>query len=149
MHDLMLLLHLAAAIIWMGGMSFMLLALRPAAHAHLQPPARLPFMAAVLQRFLALVGASIAVLLATGVWLLKQAPAGATPPGWHAMAVLGVLMVAIFGYLYWVPYRRLQIAVAAGDWPEGGKRVGQIATLAKINSALGWLAIAGVLLWRG
>jgi uncharacterized membrane protein len=42
----------------------------------------------------------------------------------------------------------MQSAVAAQDWPQGGKWMNQIAMLVKINLALGWVAIAAVLLWR-
>ena len=54
-------------------------------------------------------------------------------------------MFALFGHLYFGPYRRLKQAVAAADWPEGGKRVGQIATLASVNLLLGAIAIAAVI----
>src|SRR4051812_1295484 len=90
MRDLLLFFHLAAAIFWMGGMAFMVLAMRPAMMAQLQPPQRLPLLAAVLRRFFAVVGVSIAVLLLTGVWLMLQGGAGA-PAGWKAMAALGVV----------------------------------------------------------
>ena len=148
MRNLTLFLHLAAAIFWMGGMGFVLLALRPAAHAQLQPPQRLTLMVQVLRRFFVLVIASIAVLLATGVPLLMQVPGAQAPRGWHAMAGLGVLMVLVFGHIFFVPWRRMQRAVAAQQWPEGGKRVNQVALLVKVNFALGWIAIAAVMLWR-
>lgn len=148
MRNLLLFLHIVGAIFWMGGMTFMLLALRPAAHAQLQPPVRLPLMADVLRRFFVLVIASIAVLLATGLWLLMQVPGAQAPAGWHAMAGLGVLMMLIFGHIFFSPWRRLQRAVAAQDWPEGGQRMNQITLLVKVNLALGWLAIAAVFLWR-
>lgn len=148
MRNLLLFLHLAGTIFWMGGMAFMLLALRPAAHAQLQPPVRLPLMVDVLRRFFVLVIISIALLLATGLWLLMQVPGAQAPAGWHAMAGLGVLMMLVFGHIFFAPWRRLQRAVAAQDWPEGGKRVNQIALLVKVNLGLGWLAIAAVLLWR-
>jgi uncharacterized membrane protein len=148
MRNLLLFLHLAAAIFWMGGMGFVLLALRPAAHAQLQPPQRLPLMVQVLRRFFVIVIASIAVLLATGVPLLLQLSGAQVPRGWHAMAGLGVLMVLVFGHVFFVPWRRMQRAVAAQEWPEGGRRVNQIALLVKVNFALGWIAIAAVMLWR-
>jgi uncharacterized membrane protein len=148
MRNLMLFLHLAGAIFWMGGMAFMVMALRPAAHAHLQPPVRLPLIVAVLRRFFVLVIASIVVLLLTGVWLLLQVPGAQAPRGWHAMAGLGILMMLVFGHIFFAPWRRLQRAAAAQDWPEGGKRMNQIALLVKVNLAIGWIAIAAVLLWR-
>ena len=148
MRNLLLFLHLAAAILWIGGMVFMVAALRPAVHAQLQPPQRLPLMLQVMRRFFAIVIASIAVLLATGVPLLLQVPGAQAPRGWHAMAGLGVLMMLVFGHIFFGPFRRARTAVAAQDWPEGGKRMNQVALLVKVNLALGWIAIAAVLLWR-
>lgn len=148
MRNLILLLHVAGAIAWLGGMTFALAALRPAAHAQLQPPQRLPLMAHVLRRFFVLVIASIALLLPTGAWLLMQVPGAQAPAGWHAMAGLGVLMALLFGHLFFAPWRRLQRAVAQQDWPEGGRRMNQVVVLVKANLVLGWLAVAAVFLWR-
>ena len=148
MRNLLLFLHVAAAIFWMGGMAFMVMALRPALHARQEPPLRLPLVVEVLKRFFVVVIASIAVLLATGVPLLLQVPARDAPPGWHAMAGLGILMMLVFGHIFFAPWRRLRQAVAAQHWPEGGKRMNQIALLVKVNLTLGWLAIAAVFLWR-
>lgn len=148
MRNLMLFLHLAGAIFWMGGMAFTVMALRPALHAQLQPPVRLPLAVAVLKRFFVVVIASVALLLATGAWLLLQLPGAQAPRGWHAMAGLGLVMVLVFGHIFFAPWRRLQQAVAAQDWPEGGRRMNQIALLVKVNLGLGWIAIAAVLLWR-
>jgi uncharacterized membrane protein len=64
------------------------------------------------------------------------------------MAALGVLMMLIFGHVFFAPWRRLQRAVAAQDWPAAGRNMNQIALAVKINLGLGWLAIAAVLLWR-
>ena len=147
MRNILLFLHLAGAIFWVGGMAFMVLSLRPAAHVQLQPPVRLPLMVEVLRRFFVVVAISIAVLLATGVALMPQVPGGRAPVGWHVMAGLGILMMLIFGHIFFGPWRRMRAAVAAQDWPEGGKRMNQIALLVKVNLGLGWLAIAAVILW--
>lgn len=148
MNNLAVFFHLAAAIFWMGGMGFMVLALRPSMAEQLAPPQRLPLMAAVLGRFFAVVAVSIVVLLATGAFMLAGSGMSKAPPGWHAMLGLGVVMMLLFGHLFFSPYRQLKRAVASADWSEGGRRAGQIALLVKINLALGWLAIAAVLLWR-
>jgi len=145
MHALMKFLHLAAAIAWLGGISFMLFALRPAAAEQLAPPQRLPLIVQVLRRFFVGVWAGIAVLLLTGLAMLLAVGMKSAPTGWHMMFGLGLLMFALFGHLYFGPFRRLKQAVAASDWPEGGRRVGQIAALAMANLALGALAIAAVI----
>jgi uncharacterized membrane protein len=144
MNALMKFLHIAAAIAWLGGVSFMLFALRPAAGA-LAPPQRLPLIAGVLQRFFVVVWVSIVVLLVTGLAMLLSVGMKNAPTGWHLMFGIGIVMFALFGHLYFGPHRRLKQAVAVADWPEGGKRVGQIATLAGVNLILGTVAIAAVM----
>lgn len=148
MIDLVKLLHVAGAIVWMGGMAFVLWALRPVAIAQLAPPQRLPFLAAVLARFFVAVWCSIAALLATGTLRLVGVGMKAAPPGWHVMLGIGLLMMAIFGHLYFGPFRRLRAAVSAADWPEAGRRLGQIHPLVVLNFTLGWLAMAAVYLWH-
>ena len=122
----------------------MLFALRPAAAETLAPPQRLPLIAQTLQRFFSLVWATIVVLLVTGLAMLLGVGMKNAPAGWHAMLGIGLVMFALFGHLYFGPFRRLKHAVSAADWPEGGRRVGQIATLATVNRVLGVLAIAAV-----
>ena len=148
MRNLLLFFHLAAAIFWIGGMAFAVIALRPALHAQLQPPQRLPLMVLVLRRFFVVVIVSIVLLLATGVPLLLQVPGSVAPRGWHAMAGLGIVMMLVFGHIFLSPWRQLQRAVQAGDWPEGGRRMNQIVQLVKVNLGLGWAAILAVMLWR-
>ncbi|TFZ05740.1 hypothetical protein EZ313_03525 [Ramlibacter henchirensis] len=148
MRNLLLFFHLAGAIFWMGGMGFMLLALRPAAAATLQPAERLRLLTDVLRRFFPVVGISIVVLLLSGGAVMFSAWGQGMPRGWHAMAGIGAVMMLLFAHIVAAPYRRLRRAVAASDWPEGALRMGQIALLVRINFALGWMAILAVLLWR-
>lgn len=145
MPALMKFLHIAAAITWLGGVSFMLFALRPAATALLAPPQRLTLIAQVLRRFFLLVWPAIAILLITGLVMMLRVGMKNAPLGWHVMFGIGLLMFALFGHLYFGPFRRLKQAVSASNWPEGGRRVGQIATLASINLALGVVGIGAVL----
>ena len=136
--------HLAAAIVWMGGIGFMLFALRPAAAATLPPPQRLPLIAATLQRFFRIVWATIAVLLLSGLAMLLAVGMKNAPLGWHLMFGIGLLMFALFGHLYFGPYKRLARAVAASDWPAGGAQMLKIPQLAMVNFVMGWIAIAAV-----
>ena len=141
-------LHLAGAIVWMGGMTFMLWILRPVVTEKLQPALRLPLMAGVMGRFFPLVGLCIAALLVTGTGMLMTVGMKAAPLGWHVMLGIGVLMFALFGHVYFGPFKRLKLAVAATDWPEAGRRLGQIQAIVKTNFVLGWLAIAAVFFLR-
>lgn len=147
MTALMKFLHIATAIAWLGGVSFMLFALRAAAAEQLTPPLRLTLMATVLRRFFVIVWPSIGILLVSGLWMLLGVGMKNAPLGWHVMFGLGLVMFALFGHLYFGPFRRLKLAVTAQDWPEGGRRMGQIATLARLNLSLGVIAIAAVIFW--
>ena len=95
-----------------------------------------------------LVWPSIGLLLVTGLVMLLGVGMRQAPVGWHLMLGIGLLMFAVFGHLYFGPFRRLRTAVDAADWPQAGQRVGQIAKLAQLNLVLGALAIAAVTFWR-
>jgi uncharacterized membrane protein len=144
MYSLLKFLHLGAAMIWLGGMAFMLFALRPSLPLIEAPAQRLPLLVAVLRRFFALVWAAIALLLLSGFYMLGHAGAQAAPVGWHTMAGIGTLMCLIFGHIYFALFRPLLRAVAAADWPQGARRVNLIAKLVMVNFVLGWLAVAAI-----
>jgi uncharacterized membrane protein len=140
---LALLLHSLAAVIWVGGMFFAHMALRPAASA-LEPPVRLTLMRSALSRFFLWVLASIAALLVTGYGMIFLYFGGFAGAGLHVhlMNGTGLLMMALFFHLYFAPWRRLQWAVDAGDWPEGARNLGQIRRIVGINLVLGLITVA-------
>lgn len=141
-------LHLAAGIVWLGGMTLLLWAVRPAALALLPPQQRLTLLHRVLARFFVLVWLAIAALLATGGWMFASADLQLAPRGWHAMAGLGGLMCVIFTHLFFAPFRRLNRAVAAQDWALAGRSLAQIHPLVLSNFVLGWAAVLAVQVWR-
>jgi uncharacterized membrane protein len=145
MYDWMNLLHIAAAIVWLGGAAFMLFAIRPAAMA-LPAPERLGLMAVAMGRFFALVWICIVILLTSGLAMMMAAGMKNAPQGWTVMAALGLLMFALFGHLYFGPFRRMRQSVAVNDWATAGQKAGQVAKLAQLNLFLGALAVAAVLL---
>ncbi|MBC7434789.1 MAG: CopD family protein [Bdellovibrionales bacterium] len=148
MYQLAKLLHLAAAIVWMGGMFFMLWVLRPVVADKLLPPARAPLMAAVLAKFFLSVWASIAVITVSGAVMLGMTGMKAAPLGQHLMLGAGLLMFALFAHIYFGPFRRVGQAVAAADWPAAGIQMGKMQRFVVANFVLGWLAIAAVVLIR-
>jgi uncharacterized membrane protein len=149
MTKLFLALHVLAVIIWVGGMFFAHMALRPAV-APLPPPTRLPLMVQVLDRFFMWVLASIAILLSSGLALIG-AMGGMKAVGLyvHIMFGLGLLMMLIFGHIYFAAFRKLKTAVAAGDWPMAAKPMGQIRLLVGLNLVLGIATVLVVFFMRG
>ena len=156
MYDYAKILHLIAGIVWMGGMTFMLLALRPAALASLDAQPRALLMAEVWRRFYALVLLAIILLFATGTHMYtttfraaKLATGqGSVPLGWNVMLVLGLSMMLIFGHIYFAGFKKYRRAVAAGEWPVAAKAAGLMHTMTLVNFTLGWLAILAVRLVR-
>ena len=144
MYTLFKFFHLVAAVVWLGGMSFMLLALRPSLPVLEAPPQRLKLLVTVLRRFFAAVWAAVGVLLLSGTYMYGHADAQAAPLGWHLMSGIGVLMFLVFGHLYFSPWRRLRQAVAASDWPAAAGCATLIARLVSVNFVLGWLAVAAI-----
>ena len=156
MYDYAKLLHLIAGIVWIGGMTFMLFALRPAALASLEAQPRAILMGLVWKRFYAWVLVAIVVLFTTGTHLYtatfratKLATGqGSVPLGWNVMLVLGVTMMLIFGHIYFAGFKKYRRGVAAGEWSVAAKAAGLIHTMTLINFTLGWLAILAVRLVR-
>jgi len=138
--------HLLGAVVWVGGMFFAWVCLRPAAAATLQPPLRLQLWAGVFARFFPSVWAAIAAILASGVYLLYLVGERYAPGYAYVMAATGVLMMLIFGHVYFGPYRRLTRAVAAEDWQAGGAALGAIRRLVGVNLLLGVFTVAAATL---
>ncbi len=140
----LLAIHVIAAVLWVGGMAFAHLCLRPAAEATLAPPQRLPLMRAVLQRFFGIVWGAITALVLSGYGAIL-AGGGFSAWGWHvhAMQAVGLVMMALFAHLYFGPWRRMTRAVDDQVWPEAGTAMVAIRRIVTINLVLG-LAISAL-----
>ncbi len=139
-----LLLHMLAAVAWVGGMFFAYMVLRPVAATQLEPPQRLTLWAGVLGRFFPWVFAAITTILATGYWMALVFFGGFDAVGLHVhiMVWSGNVMMLLFLHVFFVPYKRLKQAVANADWQAGGRQLAQIRVLVGINLLLGMLVIA-------
>jgi len=138
-------LHLLAAMLWIGGMTFAHFALRPAAIATLAPPQRLALMAAALRHFFRLVAGAIVVLLATGVhMIIAGGGTMAARPGVQIMFGVGLVMMAIFFYIAHGCHPKLRLHVAAEQWPLAAAQLDRIRVLVLVNLVLGILIVAAI-----
>ena len=137
-------LHTLAAILWVGGMFFAYVCLRPSMGA-LEPPLRCRLWRESLGRFFTVVWGCVAILLISGFALIGALGGmKAVGPHIHTMMALGLVMMALFMHVQFGPFRKLKQAVAAEDWPLAGKQIGRIRPVVAINLTLGLLAaIAG------
>ena len=110
-------LHIVAVVIWVGGMIFAHVMLRPIAASQLEPPVRLTLWVGVFGRFFPWVWGCIAMILATGFWIIFAVFGGLGRVGVyvHAIMGIGIIMMLIFFFAFFVPYQRLKAAVAAQD----------------------------------
>ncbi len=137
LRQLSVIVHLLAAMAWVGGMFFAYFCLRPAAAEVLQPPQRLPLWTATFQRFLKYAAVAVTLILATGLGMYMESGARHAPVGWHLMMTLGFVMAAVFGYVYAILYPELREHCAAAAWPAAGKALHRIRQLVALNLALG------------
>lgn len=139
---LLLFVHLVGVVIWVGGMVFAHFVLRPTAVERLPAPVRLPFMAAALGRFFRLVAMAVGAILASGLALLLRVGFAQAPLAWHLMFASGLVMAAVFTWIYAVQHPRLRQAVAAADGPAAAATLDRIRRLVVFNLGLGLLTIA-------
>lgn len=141
-------LHVLGVVVWVGGMFFAYMALRPVAASVLEPPQRLTLWAGVFGKFFPWVWASVILILLSGLHMLMVFGGMAAPLYALAMLGLGLLMMLIFGHVFFVPYSKLKQAVGEQNWKAGGAALGQIRMLIGINLSLGLLTIAVVFAGR-
>lgn len=142
MAALALALHVLAAVVWVGGMFFAYMALRPASGL-LEPPQRLSLWAQVLTRFFVWVWVAVIILLLSGYWMIFKLFGGFASSGIyiHIMHGIGIIMMLLFLHLFFAPYRRLKLAVASEDWSTAAAQLNQIRMIVAINLVLGLIVV--------
>ena len=136
------LIHLLAVLIWVGGMFFAYVVLRPAAVEALEPPQRLRLWDAVFRRFFNWVWIAAGAILVTGFYLIYLYGGIAhTARHVHIMLALGLAMMAIYGYVFFACYVPFSLHVAKQRWKEAGEILDRIRKLVALNLILGLLTV--------
>lgn len=136
-------LHMLSAVIWVGGMFFAYMALRPVAASLLEPPLRLPLWSKIFARFFPWVWAAVVLLPASGYWIIFETFEGMANVGLHVhvMQITGFGMIGIYLYIFFVPYPRMNRAIAAQDYAVAGKQLAVIRRFIGTNLILGLITI--------
>ncbi|BBN53197.1 membrane protein [Pseudomonas chlororaphis subsp. aurantiaca] len=137
-------LHVLAALVWVGGMFFAWMVLRPAAVAALEGPVRLKLWAEVFPRFFVWVWVAVVLLPISGVGLIHLRFSGFETAPRYVQVMMGlyVVMTALFIRIQSLQLPALRQAVAAEDWPIGATTLGNIRKLVGINLIIGLLLVA-------
>ncbi len=135
--NLVLAVHILGATIWVGGMFFSLLVLRPSLGV-LEPPMRLALHAQVFQRFFRVIWHVMPLTLLSGYAILFGVYGGfrGANPYVHVMHLLGLVMAAVFVWIFLVPWKGFR-----GDAASRPAAVDRIRKAIGINFALGVVAI--------
>ena len=142
-------LHVLSTIVWVGGMFFAHVALRPAVQT-LPPATRLPLVAATMARFFRWVAASVVTMIATGFFMIAGLGGMARVGAYvHLMTLLGIVMALIFVYIVAVPFRELRAAAGSERWEAAGAATGRIRGLVAVNLILGLVTVTVAILGHG
>ena len=135
--------HAVAAVIWVGGMFFAYMALRPAA-GPLPPAERLPLWSRTFAGFFRWVWVAIVALLASGYWIVFREWGGFAAAGLHVhiMQALGIVMMLLFLHLWFAPYKRLRQALNSGKLEAAAIQLNQIRLIVATNLILGLIVVA-------
>jgi uncharacterized membrane protein len=139
-------LHLLGAVVWVGGMFFALLVLRPSLSV-LEPGQRLALHGQVFRRFFLVVWHAMPIVLLSGYAVLFLGFGGFRGTHWsvHVMHMLGLVMAVVFVAIVLGPWRSMRAALEAGDNAGAAEAVGRIRWLITVNLMLGLVteAVAG------
>jgi uncharacterized membrane protein len=125
LYPLMKILHLLSAVVWVGGMFFAYLVLRPSMSV-LEPPQRMALHGQVFRRFFLVIWHAMPLIILTGFIMLFGVFGGMAGAPWnvHLMLLIGVIMAGIFMAIFFGPYRRFRAAPDAASLNSIRKLIG-------------------------
>lgn len=135
--------HILSAVVWVGGMFFAYVILRPSVGVLDAPSHRLKLWHHVFGKFFIWVWAAIVLLTLSGYYLMVVLYGGSANAGLHIhlMYSIAMVMILLFFGLYFGPYRRFVEAAGADDWPTAGEVLPAIRRIVAINLSLGILTV--------
>ncbi len=136
--------HVLCAVIWVGGMFFAYVVLRPSMSV-LEPIQRIALHTQVFRRFFLVVWHAMPLILLTGFAVLFGFYGGPAFVGWnvHLMMLLGLIMSAIFLLIVFGPYARFRRTT---DRNTAAASIDRIRKLIAVNLVLGIVTVVVALL---
>ncbi len=134
--------HLLSVVVWVGGMFFAYMVLRPSAAEILQPPERLRLWDKVFSMFFKWVWLSVVLVLASGFYMISLMGGFASLPMYiNLMMLLGIVMTLIYFYVFFKDYAAYAVLVGKQEWPAAGALLGTIRKLVGTNLGIGLLTV--------
>lgn len=149
MMSFMKLIHMLSIVVWVGGMFFAYVVLRPSAAEVLQPPERLKLWDKVFKSFFNWVWLSVFLVLVSGFYMIYLMGGFAGLPLYiNLMLLTGIAMMLIYIYVFFKCYVPFNRNVAKQEWPAAGAMLVTIRKLVALNLSIGLLTIAVVVIGR-
>jgi len=135
-------LHITSAVIWVGGMFFAYMALRPAM-AGLSKDIALALWRRTLQTFLRWVAAMVLVLWVTGIYQMFFVLPGFGTSGLHVdtMFTTALIMTLLFFWLNHSVFRKFKLAADSHDFETAGQLIHTIRKIVAVNLGLGLITV--------
>ena len=135
----LLALHIVCAVLWVGGMFFAYVIVRPSLSV-LEPPQRLLLHTQVFRRFFLVVWHVMPLLLISGFVLVFGLFGGMANVPWNiqAMMGIGILMAVVFVVLVFGPYARFRRTT---DRNRMAANIDSIRKLIGVNLILGLITV--------
>lgn len=143
--SLVLAVHILCAVLWVGGMFFAYVVLRPSLVA-IDPPQRMLLHTQVFRRFFLVVWHAMPLALLSGFAMVIWQYGGMAGLSWnvHAMLGLGLLMSVVFLFIVLGPYKRFRRTT---DRARMASSLDSIRKLIGLNLVLGLLTVI-IAAWR-
>ncbi len=136
--------HVLCAVLWVGGMFFAYVVLRPSLSV-LEPIQRIALHTQVFRRFFLVVWHAMPLILITGFVVLFGFYGGLAFVQWnvHVMMLLGLIMSAVFLLIVFGPYARFRRTT---DRNTAAAAIERIRKLIAVNLVLGIVTVVVALL---
>ena len=130
-------LHIVCAVVWVGGMFFAYIVLRPSLTV-LEPPQRIALHTQIFRRFFLVIWHAMPVILLTGFAMIFAVFGGMAGVRWNVnvMMLLGLIMSAIFLAIFFGPYRTFRITPGPGPLDAIRKLIGVNLVLGLLTSVI-------------
>ena len=149
MLSFMKLIHLLSIVVWVGGMFFAYVVLRPSAAEVLQPPERLKLWDKVFSKFFNWVWFAVFLVLVSGFYMIYLFGGFASLPLYiNLMLLMGLVMTMIYVYVFFKCYVTFNRHVIKQEWPAAGAMLGTIRKLVGLNLTIGLLTVAVAVVGR-
>jgi uncharacterized membrane protein len=142
--DWVLAVHVLCVVIWVGGMFFAYVVLRPSLGV-LEPVQRIALHTQVFRRFFLVIWHAMPLILLSGFTMLFVFDGGAANAAWNinAMMLIGLIMSAVFVLIVFGPYARFRRTTERAT---AAACIDRIRKLIGVNLVLGIITVVAAVM---